>query len=93
MNKTTKSVLYLSAALGMLIYAVPRLTIGQGWTLPTIFAVAWILFALAIIGSHLYWLLRVNEETDAQLDRLKKYRRRQFRQLIEHTIVRRTGQH
>lgn len=91
MNKTVKSVLYLSIALGMLIYAVPRLAIGEGWTLPTIFSIAWILFALAIIASHLYTLLRVDEETDAQLERVKKYRRRQFRQLIEHSIVRRSG--
>jgi hypothetical protein len=92
MNKTTKNIMYMSAALGMLIYAVPRLTIGGGWTLPTIFGVAWILFALAIVASHLHAILRVDEETDAQLVRVKKYRRRQLTQLIERRLVRRSGQ-
>jgi hypothetical protein len=92
MNKTTKNILYMSAALGMLIYAVPRLEIGGGWTLPTVFGVVWILFALAVVASHLHAILRVDEETDAQLDRVKKYRRRQLTQLIERRLVRRSGQ-
>lgn len=89
MNKTTKHILYMSAALGMLIYAVPRLSVGQGWTLPTVFSVAWILFALVIVASHLHAILRVDEEMDAQLDRVKKYRRRHLAQLIERRLVRR----
>jgi hypothetical protein len=92
MNKTTKNILYMSAALGMLIYAVPRLEIGQGWTLPTIFGVVWILFALLIVASHLHAILRVDEETDAQLNRVKKYRRRQLAHLLERRLVRRGGQ-
>lgn len=89
MNRTTKHILYMSAALGMLIYAVPRLTVGGGWTLPTVFSAAWLLFALAIIASHLYAILRVDEETDAQLERVRKYRRRQLAQLLERRLVRR----
>ncbi|TLS51062.1 hypothetical protein FE782_16875 [Paenibacillus antri] len=89
MNKTTKHILYMSAALGMLIYAVPRLSIGEGWTLPTIFSALWLLFALAIVASHLHAILRVDEEMDAQLDRVKKHRRRQLAQLIERRLVRR----
>ncbi len=92
LNKTTKHILYMSVALGMLIYAVPRLSIGEGWTLPTVFAVAWLLFALAIVASHLHAILRVDEAMDAQLDRVKRHRRRQLAQLIERRIVRRGGQ-
>jgi hypothetical protein len=92
LNKTTKHILYLSVALGMLIYAVPRLSIGEGWTLPTAFGIAWLLFALAIVASHLHAILRVDEETAAQLDRVKKHRRRQLAQLIERRLVRRGGQ-
>lgn len=89
MNRTTKSVVYISAALGMLLYAVPQLSIGGGWTMPTLFGVCWILFALLVIGSHLYTLLRVNEEKAAQLERVKSYRRKQLRALIERSIVHR----
>ncbi|WP_325176659.1 hypothetical protein [Paenibacillus alkalitolerans] len=85
----TKNVIYMSAALGMLIYAVPRLYAGQGFTLPTIFSVTWIAFALIIIAAHLHSILRVDEETDAQLTRVKKFRRRQLAQAIERALVRR----
>jgi len=92
MYRTTKNIVYMSIALGMLIYAVPRLEIGQGWTLPTAFGIVWILFALAIVASHLHAILRVDEETAAQLDRVKRHRRRQLAQLLERRIVRRGGQ-
>jgi len=92
MNRTTKNVLYMSVALGMLIYAVPRLSIGQGLTLPTVFGVAWLCFALLIVASHLHAILRVDEETDEQLTRVKKLRRRQLAQLIERRLSRRGAQ-
>lgn len=56
-----KSIFYLSTALGMLIYALPRLNMGEGLTLPTIFGVSWIAMALLIIASHLRVVLRVDE--------------------------------
>lgn len=56
-----RSIFYLSAALGMLIYALPRLDMGEGLTLPTIFGVCWIAMALLIIASHLRVVLRVDE--------------------------------
>jgi hypothetical protein len=84
-----KNVIYLSAALGMLIYAVPRLYVGEGWTMPTVFSIAWIAFALIIVAAHLHAILRVDEEMDAQLQRLKKYRRRQLAKGIESRILRR----
>lgn len=89
MNKTTKRLLYLAVALGMLVFAVPRLPIGGGWTLPTIFGASWLLFALAIVAAHLYAILRVDEEAEAQLDRVRKHRRRQLAQLIERRVLRR----
>jgi len=89
MSKAGKSELYLGAALGMLIYAVPRLTVGAGWTAANVFSIAWILFALVIVGAHLHAIMRVDEETEAQLERVKKYRRRQFGQWIERGIANR----
>ncbi len=85
----TKHIVYMSAALGMLMYAVPRLSIGQGWTLPTVFGAAWIVFALLIIAAHLHAILRVDEETGAQLVRVRKYRRRQVVQAVERRLLRR----
>lgn len=92
MNRTTKHIVYLAAALGMMIYAVPRLSIGEGWTMPTLFSIAWLLFALAIVASHLYSILRVDEETEERLTQVRKHRRRMAAQFIERQIVRRSGQ-
>ncbi|MEX1029304.1 MAG: hypothetical protein WDZ91_04560 [Paenibacillaceae bacterium] len=57
-----KSILYLVCALGMLLYALPRLEVGNGLSLPTIFGVIWIGVALLIIAAHLRVVLRVDNE-------------------------------
>jgi len=62
-----KSLFYLSCSLGLLIYALPRLEIGQGWTPATLFAVVWIAMALIIIASHLRAVLRVDEESSSHV--------------------------
>lgn len=54
--------IYLICALGMLLYALPRLEVGDGLSLPTIFGVIWILMALLIIAAHLRIVLRVDNE-------------------------------
>ena len=64
-----KSMLYLSCTLAMLIYALPRLDIGEGFTLPTLFSVSWIVLALLIIASHLRVVLRVDDGYPAPLQR------------------------
>lgn len=56
------SMIYLICALGMLLYALPRLEVGDGLSLPTIFGVIWILMALLIIAAHLRIVLRVDNE-------------------------------
>lgn len=57
-----KNVLYLVLSMGMLIYAMPRLEVGQGLTPATLFSVAWIAMALLIIAAHLRAALAVDEE-------------------------------
>jgi hypothetical protein len=57
-----KSLFYLCCALGMLLYALPRLEVGAGLSLPTLFCVIWISMALLIIAAHLRIVLRVDEE-------------------------------
>ncbi len=80
--KGLKNLLFLSITLGMLIYAVPRLHVGEGWTLPSLFAVIWIGFALLIVAAHLHELLGVDEEERAELKRLEHYRIWHRHQLI-----------
>ncbi|MEX2416462.1 MAG: hypothetical protein WD424_09985 [Paenibacillaceae bacterium] len=59
MNKNS-SMIYLICALGMLLYALPRLEVGEGLSLPAIFGVVWISVALLIIAAHLRSVLRVD---------------------------------
>lgn len=59
-----KSMMYLVCALGMLLYALPRLEVGNGLSLPTIFGVIWISLALLIIAAHLRVVLRVDNELE-----------------------------
>ena len=80
--KEWKNVIYMSGALGMLIYAVPRLTIGEGVTLPTVFSIVWIAFALLIVASHLHRILGVDEETKRELARIRQHSRHQRSQWI-----------
>jgi hypothetical protein len=61
--KQWKSFAYFSLALGMLIYAVPQLDMGRGYSPPTLFGVVWIGFAMLVIASHLHHILGVDEET------------------------------
>lgn len=62
-----KNILYLVLAVGLLIYAVPRLEVGQGLTPSTLFSVAWIAMALLIIAAHLRAALAVDEEEPSDM--------------------------
>ena len=67
-----KSMTYLVCTLGMLLYALPRLEVGDGLTMPTIFGVIWIGVALLIIAAHLRIVLRVDNE-QKQYSQYKQY--------------------
>jgi len=74
--KGTRGVISLSIILGMLIYAVPQLRIGEGFTLPTIFAVLWLAFALILVAAHLYDVIGVDEagrEHKRQIGRMRRW--------------------
>lgn len=81
--KEWKSVAYMSLALGMLIYAVPRLEIGQGVTLPTVFGIVWIGFALLVVAAHLHRILGVDEETKQEMARIRLHSRRRREQWLK----------
>lgn len=80
--KGLKNVMYMSLALGMLFYAVPRLEMGQGFTVPTVFSIVWIAFALIIIAAHLHEILGVDEETRNELSRIDRMKKWQTEQML-----------
>lgn len=84
--KDAKSIVYLSLAIGMLIYAVPRLEIGQGFTLPTVFGIVWVCMALLIVAAHLHHILRVDEESSSRLATVKRATRWQMEQRLKGSI-------
>jgi len=80
--KGLKTIIYMSVAGGMVIYAVPKLEMGQGFTLPTIFGIVWISMALLVIAAHLHQIIGVDEETKKQLERINKYKKWRMEQFI-----------
>lgn len=72
-----KHVISIILVVAMLIYVLPTLSFKDGWTAASTFGVVWIAFALLIVASHLHRLLRVDEETEQRLQKIKreKYRR------------------
>lgn len=80
--KGFKHVIYMSVALGMLIFAVPQLQVGGGLTLPTVFSIVWICFAILIVAANLHEILGVDEETRAELVKVKRMKRWQMQQKL-----------
>jgi hypothetical protein len=70
--KGLKNLVYIVFAAGMLIYAVPQLRVGHGFSLETIFAMVWLGLALTVIASHLYFLLKVDQELESETKTLKQ---------------------
>ena len=83
MMKGLKNIVYLSFALGMLLYSLPHLKMGQGASLPTIFAVVWLVFALTIIAAHLHAIIGVDEEAEKQLERVMRVRAWRMQQTLK----------
>lgn len=77
MNKW-KSLLYMCAAAAMLVYAVPRLSLGGGLASETVFGVVWLCFALLVLCANLYQVLGVDAEKKERMRQVK--RMRMFRQ-------------
>lgn len=81
-----KSGIAILMSLGLLIYALPRLEMGEGWTLPTVFGLVWIGMILLILSAHLYQLLLADQETKEELERVRKYKQLQNRRWLEHKL-------
>ncbi|MEV2629380.1 hypothetical protein ABND78_16110 [Paenibacillus larvae] len=81
--KGLKNVIYMSLAVGMLIYALPKLNLGEGFTLPTLFGVVWVCFALFVVAAHLHELLGVDEERRQQMNRVQRMKKWQTEQTLQ----------
>lgn len=70
--------LYLVAALGMLVYALPLISLdpGAGWI--SVFGIVWAAFAFLVIGAHLHFLLGVDEEKQRALEAVRRAKFRQW---------------
>ncbi|WP_159881601.1 hypothetical protein [Paenibacillus puerhi] len=82
MGKGWKNIVYMGLALGMLMFAVPRIDLADWSNLSTIFGVVWVAFALLIVAAHLHELLGVEEEKKRQLLRIKRMKRWQLQQTV-----------
>jgi hypothetical protein len=70
--KGLNSVLGLFLATGMLIYAVPQLQVGHGYSLDTLFSIVWLGLALTVIASHLHGLLKVDQAVQIEVKSMKR---------------------
>jgi hypothetical protein len=81
--KGFKNVVYMSVALGMLIYSLPQLQLRDVGSLPMIFSSIWIAMALLVIASHLHQILGVDEEKRRELKRINRMKKWQLEQLVQ----------
>ena len=69
--KGLQNLIYLIFAVGMLIYAIPQLQVGHGFSMETLFAAVWLGLALIVIASHLYVILKVEQEVRLEVKTLE----------------------
>ncbi|UJF34723.1 hypothetical protein [Paenibacillus hexagrammi] len=81
--KGFKNVIYMSAALGMLFYSVPKLQFSEGLSLPMIFSLVWIAMALLVVAAHLHQILGVDEERRKELTRINRMKKWQMEQALQ----------
>lgn len=63
---------YLLLALAMLVFALPRLELGEPLGLASAFSYVWIALALVIAAAHLNELLLMDDEKRKELARIKQ---------------------
>ncbi|WP_284646850.1 hypothetical protein [Paenibacillus silviterrae] len=61
--KGIRNLVYMGLTLGMVIFAVPRLSLSDGLAPESVFGFVWLAMALLIVAAHLHELLGVEEET------------------------------
>lgn len=83
--------MYLSIAAGMLLYAVPRLPVGNGLEAGSVFGIVWICFALLVIAAQLHELLGVDAEQRERLRQVKRMKQYRMQWKAERAAVRYSG--
>lgn len=68
-----KSMIYLILSLATVFYALPRFQFLSNDFGLSLFSIAWVLFALIVVGAHLDHLLQIDEGKRKRLAQLKKY--------------------
>ncbi len=81
--------IYLLAALGMLLYALPRLELGSPWSFATVFGVLWSALALLVIAANLRVLMSDRERERRRVAAIRRQRAMQNRKLPERKPERR----
>lgn len=89
--KAWKHILYLCVALGMLVYAAPQLSVGQGFNGASLFGVVWICFALLVIAAQLHELLGVDGEKRERLRQVKRMRHYRLQETTARLAARHSG--
>jgi len=79
-KKSWKPVVYVSLAIGMLLYALPRIFSGKGGPAETAFVIMWLVLAFVITAAQLHDLFGMDEETRKEAARVKRLRRHRLYQ-------------
>ncbi|KAA8999710.1 hypothetical protein F4V43_15390 [Paenibacillus spiritus] len=66
-----KHALSLTVALGMLLFAIPQLSVRQSGPVFA-FGIAWAVFALMVIAAHLHFLIGVDAERAKRLEAVRR---------------------
>jgi hypothetical protein len=67
-----RHVLYLLLALAMLVYALPRLELGDPLSVSSVFGYIWVALALLVVTANVNELLLMDEEKRKELARIKR---------------------
>jgi hypothetical protein len=78
--KSWKTIVYLSLTIGLLLYALPRLSSGTGGAAETAFIVMWLVLAFVIAAAHLHEMFGMDEDTRKEAERVKRLRRQKLYQ-------------
>ncbi|PZD94254.1 hypothetical protein DNH61_17720 [Paenibacillus sambharensis] len=82
-KRKAKHALFAIASLAMLFYGLPRIELGEGFTLQNVFGAIWVGFAMMVAAAHLHMLFNVSEETSRHLTSVKRKKYAMWQQTIE----------
>lgn len=69
-----RGIIYLILSLAIIFYGLPRLEVFSDIQGFQVFSIAWIVFALLVVGAHLDYLLILDEEKRKRTNQLKRYK-------------------